>query len=64
MKKQPAITEQTKQNLMDAFWSYYARKKIEQITVKQITEKAGYNRGTFLNIFRMFMMCLSRSKTR
>ena len=51
MKKQPAITEQTKQNLMDAFWSYYARKKIEQITVKQITEKAGYNRGTFYEYF-------------
>lgn len=51
MKKQPAITEQTKQNLMDAFWSFYARKKIEQITVKEITEKAGYNRGTFYEYF-------------
>jgi len=51
MRKQPAITEQTKQNLMDAFWSFYARKKIEQITVKEITEKAGYNRGTFYEYF-------------
>jgi len=36
---------------MDAFWSFYARKKIEQITVKEITEKAGYNRGTFYEYF-------------
>ena len=51
MKKQLAITEQTKQNLMDAFWSFYSVKKIEQITVKEITEKAGYNRGTFYEYF-------------
>ena len=51
MKKQPAVTEQTKQNLMDAFWSFYTRKKIEQITIKAITEKAGYNRGTFYEYF-------------
>jgi AcrR family transcriptional regulator len=51
MNKQPAITEQTKQNLMDAFWSFYSKKRIEQITVKEITEKAGYNRGTFYEYF-------------
>jgi AcrR family transcriptional regulator len=51
MNKQPEVTEQTKQNLMDAFWSFYSKKKIEHITVKQITDKAGYNRGTFYEYF-------------
>ena len=51
MNKQPAITEQTKKNLMESFWSFYSHKKIEQITVKEISEKAGYNRGTFYEYF-------------
>jgi AcrR family transcriptional regulator len=51
MKKQPQITEQTKQNMIDAFWSFYSHKRIEDITVKEITEKAGYNRGTFYEYF-------------
>jgi AcrR family transcriptional regulator len=51
MKKQPELTEQTKQNLIDAFWSLYCEKRIEKITVKEITQKAGYNRGTFYEYF-------------
>lgn len=51
MNKQPAITEQTKKNLIESFWSFYSHKKIEQITVKEISEKAGYNRGTFYEYF-------------
>lgn len=51
MKKQPEITAQTKQNLIDAFWSLYCEKRIEKITVKEITQKAGYNRGTFYEYF-------------
>jgi len=51
MKKQPEITAQTKQNLVDAFWSLYCEKRIEKITVKEITQKAGYNRGTFYEYF-------------
>ena len=47
MKKQPHITEQTKNNLRIAFWSLYAQKPIEKISIKEITELAGYNRGTF-----------------
>ena len=46
MKKQPHITEQTKNNLRIAFWSLYAQKPIEKISIKEITELAGYNRGT------------------
>lgn len=52
MNKQPHITQQTRQNLMDAFWSLYTQKRIEKITVREITLAAGYNRGTFYEYFR------------
>jgi len=51
MNKQPEVTAQTKQNLIDAFWSLYCEKRIEKITVKEITQKAGNNRGTFYEYF-------------
>lgn len=51
MKKQPDITLQTRQNLIDAFWALYCQHKIEKISVKEITLKAGYNRGTFYEYF-------------
>jgi len=51
MKKQPEVTAQTKQNLTYAFWSLYKEKRIEKITVREITQLAGYNRGTFYEYF-------------
>lgn len=51
MNKQPEVTAQTKQNLIDAFWLLYCEKRIEKITVKEIAQKAGYNRGTFYEYF-------------
>ncbi|GFP75566.1 TetR/AcrR family transcriptional regulator [Clostridium fungisolvens] len=51
MKKQSEITAQTRRNLVDAFWALYCEKRIEKITVKDITQKAGYNRGTFYEYF-------------
>jgi len=51
MNKQPEVTAQTKQNLIDAFWSLYCEKRIEKITVKEIAQRAGYNRGTFYEYF-------------
>ena len=51
MNKQPEVTAQTKQNLIDAFWSLYCEKRIEKITVKEIALRAGYNRGTFYEYF-------------
>lgn len=47
MKKQPHITEQTKANLRTAFWQLYTEKPLDKISVKEITDLAGYNRGTF-----------------
>ena len=60
MKKQPHITEQTKNNLRIAFWSLYAQKPIEKISIKEITELAGYNRGTFIYTIMMYMIFLIR----
>jgi hypothetical protein len=51
MKKQPELTAQTKENLMEAFWQIYCQKRIEKVTVKEITAKAGYNRSTFYEYF-------------
>ena len=51
MKKQPEITAQTRENLMEAFWSLYCHKKMEKISVKEITDKAGYHRSTFYEYF-------------
>lgn len=52
MNKQPEVTAQTKQALMDAFWELYCNFPLEKISVKEISEKAGYNRGTFYVYFK------------
>ena len=51
MNKNPKVTAQTRENLLQAFWSLYRQKKIEHITIKDITTKAGYNRSTFYEYF-------------
>lgn len=51
MKKQPEITAQTREKLIEAFWRFYCEKKIEHITIKEITDKAGYHRSTFYEYF-------------
>lgn len=38
---------ETKEKIKDAFFELYATKKIERISIKEITEKAKLNRGTF-----------------
>lgn len=52
MNKRVEITAQTKQNLIDSFWTLYCEIRIEKITVKDITNRAGYNRGTFYEYFK------------
>lgn len=41
------ISDQTKENLKNTFWKLYTKKEIDKITVKELCDKAGYNRGTF-----------------
>ncbi len=52
MRKQPQVTEQTRANLTQAFWELYRDRPIEKITVREIAERAGYNRATFYLYFR------------
>lgn len=51
MNRRTEITAQTKQNIMDAFWTLYCEKGIEKVTVKEVSSRAGYNRGTFYEYF-------------
>lgn len=51
MNKQTDVTVATRQALIDAFWTLYAQKRIEKITIKEITILAQYNRGTFYEYF-------------
>ena len=51
MKKQPEITDKTRQVFVDVFCDLYCKKPIEKISVQEITNKAGYNRSTFYQYF-------------
>lgn len=51
MTKHFIATAQTRENLSEAFWELYCQKKIDQISIKEITEKAGYHRSTFYEYF-------------
>ena len=51
MKKESENTTQTKENLTQAFWSIYRQQRIEHISIKEITNKAGYHRSTFYEYF-------------
>ena len=62
MKRQE-LTEQTKNNIKEAFWSLYRQKPIEKITVKEITSLAGYNRGTFYLYYRDTYDILTQMET-
>lgn len=45
------ISEQTKQNFIDAFWQLYEKKDINKIKVQEICDIAGYHRNTFYHYF-------------
>ena len=47
IKKSPQLTQQTVKSLKEAFWKMYETKPIEKISVRQITELAGYNPAPF-----------------
>ena len=51
MTKHIDKTQQTKEKLISAFWELYCENKIEKITVKAVTDKAGYYRSTFYEYF-------------
>ncbi|MCD7858578.1 MAG: TetR/AcrR family transcriptional regulator [Firmicutes bacterium] len=51
MKKQPAITEKTRQSFVTAFWALMREKPVSKIAVSELTRVAGYNRSTFYEYF-------------
>jgi len=51
MKKQPEKTALTKAALTTAFWELYKDKPITKISIKDITDRAGYYRSTFYFYF-------------
>lgn len=52
MNKQPEITENTRKTLMKSFCRLYSQKPIHKITIKEITDVAGYHRSTFYEYFQ------------
>ena len=51
MKKQPEITQKTRQLFVDVFCELYSQKPIEKISIQEIANKSGYNRSTFYQYF-------------
>lgn len=51
MKKQPEITNKTRQIFVDVFCEIYTEKPIEKITIQEITKKSGFSRSTFYQYF-------------
>ena len=52
LKKNPELTEATKKNFADTFCILNRQKTIEKISIREICEKAGYNRSTFYQYFK------------
>ena len=51
MKKQPGITDKTRQAFINVFCDLYSQKPIEKISIQEIANKSGYNRSTFYQYF-------------
>ncbi|MCD7824793.1 MAG: TetR/AcrR family transcriptional regulator [Clostridiaceae bacterium] len=52
MKKNPEITDATRNKLIQAFCLLFKEKPVSKITVKEITDLTGYNRSTFYQYFK------------
>ena len=51
MKKQPEMTDKTRQAFIHVFCDLYSQKPIEKISIQEIANKSGYNRSTFYQYF-------------
>lgn len=52
MNKQPEITDATRETLINAFFQLALKNNINQITVREIINLAGYSRATFYRYFK------------
>ena len=55
MKKQPQVT---KNNLINSFWNLYKENNANKITIKNVCDKANYDRTTFYRYFNNVDDCL------
>ena len=60
MKKQPHITEQTKNNLRIAFWSLYAQKPIEKSPSRRLPSLPVTTAAPFISTIMMYMIFFIR----
>ncbi len=51
MKKQPELTDRTRQTFINVFCELYSQKPIEKISIQEIANKSGFNRSTFYQYF-------------
>lgn len=51
MAKYTKASQKTKSKLRETFWQLYQEKPIEKISVREIIEKAHYNRSTFYEYY-------------
>ena len=51
MKKQPEMTDKTRQTFINVFCDLYSQKPIEKISIQEISKRSGYNRSTFYQYF-------------
>ena len=63
MRKQTEKTMQTKADLVAAFWKLYKEKPINKITVKEVTDTAGYYRSTMYCYFEDVYAILNEIET-
>lgn len=62
MNQDSQRVSETKERIKDAFYELYALKKIERISIKEITEKAKLNRGTFYVYYKDIYDLLEKSE--
>lgn len=62
MKKTNHSETAAEQDLQEAFWKLYKTKSIEKISIREITETAGYHRSTFYLYYKDIYDLLSRAE--
>lgn len=62
MKKKNHSETTAEHDLQEAFWKLYKVKSIEKISIREITETAGYHRSTFYLYYKDIYDLLSRAE--
>ena len=51
MQKQPKITEATRKNILNSFWTLFQSTPLDKITAGKLSEQAGIHRSSFYRYF-------------